>query len=58
MLTPFKKSRTTMKLTFSTAATLLALVLSLLSPLAMAGPGHDHGEVVFLAVCNRVFISD
>lgn len=33
-----------MKLTFSTAATLLALVLSLLSPLAMAGPGHDHGE--------------
>jgi hypothetical protein len=44
MLTPFKKSRTTMKLIFSTAATLLALVLSLLSPLAMAGPGHDHGE--------------
>lgn len=33
-----------MKLTFSTAATLLALVLSLLSPLVMAGPGHDHGE--------------
>jgi len=33
-----------MKLTFSTAATLLALVLSLHSPLAMAGPGHDHGE--------------
>jgi hypothetical protein len=33
-----------MKLTFSTAATLLTLVFSLLSPLAMAGPGHDHGE--------------
>jgi len=33
-----------MKLTFSTAATLLALVLSLLSPLVMASPGHDHGE--------------
>ena len=33
-----------MKLIHSTVATLLALVLSLLSPLAMAGPGHDHGE--------------
>ncbi len=33
-----------MKLIHSTAAALLALVLSLLSPLAMAGPGHDHGE--------------
>jgi hypothetical protein len=44
MLPPLKNSRNTMKLTFSTAATLLALVLSLLSPLAMAGPGHDHGE--------------
>ncbi len=33
-----------MKLFHSTAATLLALILSLLSPLAMAGPGHDHGE--------------
>lgn len=32
-----------MKLIHSTAATLLALILSLLSPLAMAGPGHDHG---------------
>lgn len=33
-----------MKLIYSTAATLLALVLSLLGSLAMAGPGHDHGE--------------
>jgi len=33
-----------MKLIHSTAATLLALIITLLSPLAMAGPGHDHGE--------------
>jgi hypothetical protein len=44
MLNHFKDSRTTMKLIFSTAAYLLALLLTLLSPLAMAGPGHDHGE--------------
>jgi hypothetical protein len=44
MLPHLKNSRTTMKLIHSTAAALLALVLSLFSPLAMAGPGHDHGE--------------
>ncbi len=44
MLTPFKNSSNTMKLIYSTAATFFALVLSLLSPLAIAGPGHDHGE--------------
>jgi len=44
MLTPFKNSRTTMKLIHSTAATFMVLIFTLLSPLAMAGPGHDHGE--------------
>jgi hypothetical protein len=44
MLPHLKNSRTTMKLIHSTAAALLALILSLISPLAMAGPGHDHGE--------------
>ena len=33
-----------MKLIHSTAAALLALIFTLLSPLAIAGPGHDHGE--------------
>jgi hypothetical protein len=33
-----------MKLIHSTAAALMALIFTLLSPLAMAGPGHDHGE--------------
>jgi hypothetical protein len=33
-----------MKLIHSTAATLLALIITLLSALAMAGPGHDHGD--------------
>jgi hypothetical protein len=44
MLTPLKNSRNTMKLIHSTAAARMALLLTLLSPLAMAGPGHDHGE--------------
>lgn len=33
-----------MKPTTSTAAMFLALVFALLNPLAIAGPGHDHGE--------------
>jgi len=33
-----------MKLIHSTAATLLALLLTLFIPLAIAGPGHDHGD--------------
>jgi hypothetical protein len=33
-----------MKLFLSTAATLLALIFTLPSSPAMAGPGHDHGE--------------
>lgn len=33
-----------MKLIHSTSAALLALIFTLLSPLAIAGPGHDHGE--------------
>ena len=44
MLTPLKNSKTTMKFIHSTAATFLALTFTLLSPLTMAGPGHDHGE--------------
>ena len=43
-LTPPKNSRNTMKLIHSTAATLLALLLTLFIPLAIAGPGHDHGD--------------
>lgn len=33
-----------MKLIHSTAATFMALTFILLSPSAIAGPGHDHGE--------------
>ena len=33
-----------MKLIQSTGAIFLALILTLLSPLAIAGPGHDHGD--------------
>jgi hypothetical protein len=33
-----------MKLIHSTSAALLALIFTLLSPFAIAGPGHDHGE--------------
>lgn len=33
-----------MKLIHSTAATFLALLLTLFIPLAIAGPGHDHGD--------------
>ena len=33
-----------MNLIHSTAATLLALIFTLLSPMAIAGAGHDHGE--------------
>lgn len=33
-----------MKLIHSTAATLLALLLTLFIPLAIAGPGHDDGD--------------
>lgn len=33
-----------MKLIHSTAATLLALLLTLFIPLAIAGPGHDHDD--------------
>lgn len=39
-----------MKLIQSTAAALLVLMLSLLSPLAIAGPGHDHGEAASQAL--------
>jgi hypothetical protein len=44
MLTPLKISRNTMNLIHSTAATLMALIFTLLSPLASAGAGHDHGD--------------
>ena len=33
-----------MNLIHSTAATLMALIFTLLSPMAIAGAGHDHGE--------------
>ena len=33
-----------MKLIHSKAAILLALIFALTSPLAIAGPGHDHGD--------------
>ena len=33
-----------MNLIHSTAATLMALIFTLLSPIAIAGAGHDHGE--------------
>jgi hypothetical protein len=33
-----------MKFIQSTGAIFLALIFTLLSPLAIAGPGHDHGE--------------
>jgi hypothetical protein len=39
-----KESRNTMKFIQSTGAIFLALILTLLSPLAVAGPGHDHGD--------------
>ncbi|MBU3747396.1 MAG: hypothetical protein FGM36_08880 [Burkholderiaceae bacterium] len=38
-----------MKLIHSTAATLLALLLTLFIPLAIAGPGHDHGDTALQA---------
>jgi hypothetical protein len=44
MLTPLQNSRNNMTFIHPTAATLLALTFTLLSPLAMAGPGHDHSE--------------
>jgi len=33
-----------MKLIHSTVATFMALIFTLLSPMAIAGAGHDHGE--------------
>jgi hypothetical protein len=39
-----KESRNTMKFIQSTRAIFLALIFALLSPLAIAGPGHDHGD--------------
>jgi hypothetical protein len=44
MLKPLKNSRNTMKLIHSTVATFMALIFTLLSPMAIAGAGHDHGE--------------
>jgi hypothetical protein len=39
-----KELRNTMKFIQSTRAIFLALIFTLLSPLAIAGPGHDHGD--------------
>ena len=33
-----------MKIIHSTAATFMALIFTLLSPMAIAGAGHDHAE--------------
>jgi len=44
MLTPLKNSRNTMKIIHSTVATFMALIFTLLSPMAIAGAGHDHAE--------------
>ena len=53
-LTPPKNSRNTMKLIHSTAATLLALLLTLFIPLAIAGPGHDHGDTALQATSSAL----
>ena len=39
-----KELRNTMKFIQSTGAIFLALIFTLLSQLAIAGPGHDHGD--------------
>jgi len=39
-----KELRNTMKFIQSTRTIFLALIFTLLSPLAIAGPGHDHGD--------------
>jgi hypothetical protein len=44
MLTPLKNSRNTMKIIHSTVATFMAVIFTLLSPMAIAGEGHDHAE--------------
>lgn len=46
-----------MNLIHSTAATLLALIFTLLSPMAIAGAGHDHGEAAPQAQAQHCRVS-